>query len=242
MRLRKAIQRFTRRFGYEIRRLPPNESGIFIALNQIGFDLVLDIGANCGQFASELRKAGYQGEIASFEPSSAAFTSLQAASASDPSWRVYREAIGASAGTSILRVASNNAASSSFFDFTRNHLLGAPEVHWVDKQEVDVVTLSEVLGRVHHSGSIFAKFDVQGSEYDILASIDPKELRAVVAMAVEISLVEVYAGAPYGCEVLQLIEDAGYRLFKVFPEFTSRESGELLQANYLFVRKDLDVA
>jgi FkbM family methyltransferase len=42
-----------------------------------GINLVLDVGANVGQFGLSLRNRGYAGQIMSFEPVSDAFNELK---------------------------------------------------------------------------------------------------------------------------------------------------------------------
>ena len=51
--------------------------------------LVLDVGANIGQYGSELRSIGYEGQIISFEPTSDAYTKLAALSKKDKKWKQY---------------------------------------------------------------------------------------------------------------------------------------------------------
>ena len=53
-------------------------------IRRLGIDCVLDVGANSGQFAKALRRAGYDGRIVSFEPVASVFADLRAAAASDP--------------------------------------------------------------------------------------------------------------------------------------------------------------
>jgi hypothetical protein len=59
------------------------------SLRQFKIDLVLDVGANMGQFASEIRHCGYAGRIVSFEPLSQAHGQLLQSSAGDSLWEAY---------------------------------------------------------------------------------------------------------------------------------------------------------
>ena len=46
------------------------------------------MGANRGQYARRLRRTGFKGHIASFEPVPAVFEELRATAAEDPRWLV----------------------------------------------------------------------------------------------------------------------------------------------------------
>src|SRR6476659_2537452 len=56
-------------------------------------DLVLDVGANVGQFATSLREKGYAGQIESFEPVSSVFQALADTARNDPRWNVHNMAL-----------------------------------------------------------------------------------------------------------------------------------------------------
>src|SRR5260370_16699440 len=47
-----------------------------LLFSQLPIDLVLDVGANTGQFVHQCRAAGYKGKIISFEPSAAPHPAL----------------------------------------------------------------------------------------------------------------------------------------------------------------------
>ena len=84
--------------GIEVRRLSIDTSEqlrIKTLLEHHGIDLVLDVGANTGQFGTFLRELGYRGTIASFEPIPSAHDQLVQRSKNDPDWIVFpRMAIG----------------------------------------------------------------------------------------------------------------------------------------------------
>src|SRR5512132_480081 len=52
-------------------------------------DCVLDVGANVGQYGTELRHAGYRGRLLSFEPVPAPAARRRQAAAGDPEWTVH---------------------------------------------------------------------------------------------------------------------------------------------------------
>ena len=80
---------------------------------RFGVDLVFDVGANVGQFGSEIRTMGFAGRIVSFEPLSAAHARLSAAAKRDPAWSVHpRCAIGDHDGTVEINIAGNSVSSS----------------------------------------------------------------------------------------------------------------------------------
>ncbi|OYV02288.1 MAG: hypothetical protein CFE26_22275, partial [Verrucomicrobiales bacterium VVV1] len=69
-------------------------------------DLLIDVGANRGQFARLARQVGYTGEIASFEPLSRYHHALRAAAAVDGHWRIFPVAAGSEHTAMALTVAA----------------------------------------------------------------------------------------------------------------------------------------
>ncbi|OYW03940.1 MAG: hypothetical protein B7Z58_01865 [Acidiphilium sp. 37-64-53] len=68
-------------------------------------DLVIDVGADQGQFGTLLRDhVGYTGPIASFEPIPASFATLQHRASIDPMWQVEHAALGEALGDLPLNV------------------------------------------------------------------------------------------------------------------------------------------
>ena len=69
MALKKFIQRVLNANGIIIKRYPEMDIKRrmkLISLKEI--DLIIDVGANIGQYATLIREYGYKGRISSFEP------------------------------------------------------------------------------------------------------------------------------------------------------------------------------
>ena len=91
--------------------LPPEvRRGRLMIWRQI--DLVIDVGANSGQYGGALRAAGYGGRILSFEPLAEAFATLSERCLDDPLWDCHCIAVGAGAGSAVLNVSRDLEASS----------------------------------------------------------------------------------------------------------------------------------
>src|SRR3954447_16315683 len=130
------------RMGLEISHYRPFAARIAARLE--GVPVVIDVGANRGQYATELRRHGYRGEIVSFEPLEEAFAQLAAAAAPHTDWTCHRMALGASAGEARINVASN-LASSSLLEMATAHRVGAPSVSITGVETVPVARLDDVL-------------------------------------------------------------------------------------------------
>ena len=64
--MKKLIKKLFNKFGIEINRLQPNldeGSQVVAAMRKVNIDVIFDIGANAGQFSSEIRMKGYTGKI-----------------------------------------------------------------------------------------------------------------------------------------------------------------------------------
>ena len=99
-------------------------------LDEAEISLVLDVGANAGQYAQEIRASGYGGRILSFEPLPDAFAQLSRNLASDPLWEGRRLAAGETDGIATMNVAGNSW-SSSLLPMLGQHREAAPQAGYV---------------------------------------------------------------------------------------------------------------
>lgn len=199
-----------------------------------GIDLVLDVGAADGGFVRQIRQHGYTGEIVSFEPQAHMHAALQQHAASDPRWETHHLALGETAGTATINVASNGT-SSSLLPMLDAHVDAAPHVTYVAQQTVEVARLDDVaLQRVASARGTLLKIDTQGFEREVLSG-GPDVVAACAAVQLELSLTALYEGGMLVDEAVSWAYDHGFRLV-VIDQGYAAPTGEILQIDGLFVR------
>jgi FkbM family methyltransferase len=236
-------------FGLEVflaRNLPPpavqveivNKASMELvsSLRKFKIDLVLDVGANTGQFASEIRQGGYAGRIVSFEPLSQAYDELLLSSAADSMWEAYpRCALGDHNGDIEINIAGNSF-SSSILPMLESHRSAAPESAYVSKEVVPIKTLDAVAGPyLKDAQAPFLKIDTQGFEWLVLDGAHDT-LPQIKGIFVELSLVALYDGQYLWREVIDRLEAEGFTLWALKPEFSDPVSGRSLQVDGIFYR------
>jgi FkbM family methyltransferase len=193
--------------------------------------VVVDIGANCGQYGAMLRAHGYHGTLLSYEPLPEAFRKLSARAAADGKWEAYQAAVAATHGVVTLNVAQN-LVSSSVLPMTARHVAAAPASQILQSIEVQTVTLADIL-RPRAPASTLVKIDTQGYESEVLDGAGTY-LSRVSLLEVELSLVELYSGQPLFRQVDARLVAAGFGLVSIEEGFFDERSGELLQIDAIY--------
>jgi FkbM family methyltransferase len=203
-------------------------------LTRAGIDLVLDVGANRGQYGSLLRDLGYRGQIVSFEPLSAAFAELSRVAADDGRWTALRLGLGDQPGRATLHVAGNSE-SSSILPMLSRHTQSAPESAYVGTEEIEIDTLAHVLEQhAPPQARVFVKLDTQGFERKILDG--GGDLARVLGLQLEMSLVPLYDGETLLAEMVSYLNGRGFTLMSLEPGHGDPASGQLLQVDGVFFR------
>ena len=211
-------------------------------INQLrsrGVTVVLDIGANRGQFAAGLRNAGYDGRIISFEPLSEPFAALQASASADPLWDCCRCALGDVDGTVSMHVAANSGASSSVLPMLQIHRDAAPYATYIGAEDVSIRRLDTVAPVILlPSDVIFAKMDVQGFEKWVFAGGASTLQKHCVGLHIELSTTPLYENSMAISEALDLIYSLGYTLWSVHNAFSDPRDERMLAVDGIFFRDE----
>jgi FkbM family methyltransferase len=238
-RLRSAARRIRQTFGFEVRRhqsvlgydlAPFRHRARLLACEDV--HLVIDVGANVGQYASALRRGGYPGDILSLEPLAEPFAALRARAAGDPHWTCEQVALGERSGFADLRVAAHSAGSS-FLEVGETLVANTPEMATVGSERVRVEPLAHLLESIA-SNSAFLKLDVQGFELQILRAGEDI-LPRLAGIEVELSFEPLYEGEGSFLEVTQLLDALGFRLAAVDPGIPDRRTGFPLQVDGIYL-------
>lgn len=241
-RAKGLVKTAVRTCGYEVRRFRPDESEaaqLVQALKIADINLVFDIGANTGQFARDIRQAGYHERIVSFEPLRSARAKLLIAAKQDSAWNVHDQAaLGDSAGEALIHVAANSV-SSSVLPMLESHVSAAPESVYVGIERVPIQRLDDIASYYLSpaSSNLFIKIDAQGFEWQILDGA-PDALRHARGLLCELSLVPLYEGQRLWREMVDRLHDEGFGLWAVQRGFTDSATGQSLQMDGIFLRHD----
>lgn len=238
--MKKIIKKIINRAGFELHRFNRASTpfGLFIAaIKNFGIDLVVDVGANIGQFASELREGGFSGHILSFEPLSAAYQTLTQNSKSDDNWDVFpRCAIGDIDGEMMINV-SQNSVSSSILTMLSSHQAAAPQSNYVTQEATPIFRLDSILPiKIAGFHSVLLKIDTQGYEWKVLDGAT-RVLPHIKAIQMELSLVDLYDGQHLWLESIERLKNLGFSLWSLQPAFTNHKTGQTLQFDGLFIRQ-----
>lgn len=201
-------------------------------------DTVIDIGANSGQYASDLRMAAYTGRIVSFEPLSEAFSLLLRNASKDPLWECRQCAVGDVDGMISLNVAGNAGASSSILPMLKSHQDAFPPANYIGTEQVPIHRLDGLTPKVVGPNSVvFLKIDVQGFEKQVIAGAQSTISDHVVGMQLELSFIPLYEGGMLIREALDLVYSLGFTLTGLLPGFADPRTGRMLQADGIFFRE-----
>ena len=229
-----------RRAGIEVSRYYPELDWKRQLLNQLKshhVDVVLDIGANSGQYATGLRTRAFKGRIVSFEPLPGPFSLLESKASADPLWDCQRCALGNADGTISINVAGNAGLSSSVLPMLKSHQDAYPPANYIGTEEVPIHRLDSVAPEILRPTDVaFLKMDVQGFEKQVLAGGESTVNDRCVGMQLELSFLPLYEGDMLIREALDLIYSLGFTMTGLLPGFMDARNGRMLQADGIFFR------
>ena len=234
--IRQAIQSLANALGYEVHKqswFSPRDR--MRMMERLGINFVIDVGANSGGYAAELRKDGYKGAIWSYEPLHKEFEDLARASASDDLWKAINCACGAKEGNAEIN-RSKNGFSSSLLPMLEALSVNAPAANYISQEKISVCTLDEsLLPALKPVDKVWMKIDTQGFEAEVFKGAT-RLMPHVSALECELTLSPLYEGQALIDELITSIYAKGFRMVGIAPVFFAMETGYQLQIDGTFLR------
>ncbi|MDH3326205.1 MAG: FkbM family methyltransferase [Gammaproteobacteria bacterium] len=197
-----------------------HESYLRQCFSEKKIDVVIDVGANEGQFGDFIRNSvGFDGRIISFEPNPSSFVKLKNKAQADDLWDAFNYALGKEKGELDL-IAHEASVLSSFLKPNHNFSdTFGKNVESEKKVRVNVEILGDVLPKIItdlEKNNIFLKMDTQGFDFEVFSGIG-RVLDRIVLMQSEVSLIPLYEGMKEWKDSLSVYESKGFEVCTFFP-------------------------
>ncbi|MFA5403435.1 MAG: FkbM family methyltransferase [Ignavibacteria bacterium] len=222
------------KFGVDVKMT--DEEVLMKQLKYNKIDLILDIGANTGQFSNMVFKLSYKGKIVSFEPLTSAYKILKEKSRKVEGWTVAEQcAIGEEDGEIEINI-SKNSISSSALKILNEHVSAAPDSEFIGSEKVKIYKLDTIADKFSKEAkNIFIKIDTQGFEEKILNGAT-NFIKKAKGLLIETSLLPLYEEQALFPQIYDRVTKQGFELYGIQPAFINKETGRVLQIDAIFFR------
>ena len=199
-----------------------------------GLAMVVDIGANRGQFALAVRRWAPQAALVSFEPLPRPARVFRSLFTADSTRVVLHEvAIGPNSQQCEMHLSARDDSSSllPISELQENIFPGTSEVSTLS---VRMGPLENFIKKEDVRAPALLKLDVQGFEYEALRGCESL-LPLFGQVYCECSFLELYSGQKLAADVIDWLASRGFRLSGIYN--SSYDSfGRAVQADFLFQR------
>lgn len=205
-------------------------------LRELDINCVLDVGANVGQYALQLREVGYTGRIVSFEPLEHLVELLRSAAARDHDWLVFDCALGDKAGAAEINVVPGTM--SSLLTSSRFGKEWSAKLQDMRPETIQIQTLEAVFDQAIDGldePRVFLKMDTQGYDLQTFRGAGAR-LAEILGLQSEVSCVPIYDGMPRLVEQLTEYEAEGFEIAGMFPVTRHKETLRVIEFDMLMVR------
>ncbi len=200
--------------------------------------VILDVGANRGQFSLLSRLLFPDATIIAFEPLARAAARIARDRLLRDNYILHRCAASDRTGTAVINVAKADD-SSSLLAIGPLQTLHFPGTHAVATEEIRTERIDDLVDlaapeSIAAQRQVLMKVDVQGMELSALQGARDT-LRHVTHALVELSFVELYIGQALAGQVINFLVGQGFGIVDI--SHVSRDKAHnLIQADFLFER------
>jgi FkbM family methyltransferase len=197
---------------------------------------IIDVGANRGMFTRCAQYVFPEASIYAFEPLADCYEELRSLSQQSRKIHCYNVALGNVNRRSTFYRSSYDY-SSSCLRMGPLHRKAFPYTGVQSVEKVNMQTLDTVMKRIPVRSPVLMKVDVQGYEMHVMKGAK-KSLALIDCLICEISIRPLYEGGSGFDEIYSLLFRAGFAFSGQVGELKHPDTGEILQFDGLFLRRN----
>jgi FkbM family methyltransferase len=232
------IKKFFRIFGLDVSRVPPFEPYEWLKGRNI--HTVFDIGANVGQFASEIHRVLPDAMLYSFEPLEDCYNELLKKMGHLPRFRAFNFALGDTNGQAEI-YRNDYTPSSYLLPMQDLHKRVFPFTGHTTAQKTEIRRLDDISQQLDVVDNVLVKIDVQGMEDKVILGAEKLISRASI-LIVETTFEPLYNAQPLFDEIYDLLRQRGFVFVGSENPGRNSKDGRILYCDSLFMRELTDDA
>lgn len=227
---KKIVKKFLKSLGYDIDR--KRRLKHYREILSYNFAVILDIGANVGQFSQEMLDVFPNAQIYAFEPIASCFEKLK--KISNKQFHPLPYALGNKNGEVEINV-SSYSQSSSLLPMSDMHKEIFPHTAGSHKETIRIRRLDDIVKEINIKIPLLIKMDVQGYEKEIILG-GRETFKKASAVISETSFVPLYKGQPLAEEIRNLLEELGFEYQGFLNQKKHSQTGKALFEDSLFIK------
>jgi FkbM family methyltransferase len=236
--IRDAARSWARSLGYDIRR---SDSRFYKRpidfIRSRDIDLIVDIGANVGQYGENLRKEGYAGWIVSFEPVAATYETLAVRASRDGRWKALNMALGEHEGTTEINVSESSVYSSILPQLPAAATFSS-DASVIRTESIRIARLDDIFAELPQSKAAFLKIDTQGYERQVLSGASER-LSHFAGVQMELPIIHLYEGTWRFHEAVAYMSERGFEISNITPvNYDQTDKVALVEVDCIFRRRN----
>lgn len=235
--IKRLVRSGFRMLDIDIHRVSEYEKNKFAWLRDFHIKTVIDIGANVGQFALEVKEFLPDAKIYSFEPIKSCYEKLLRRCETIQGFKGFNMALGDYNGTAMINK-NKFSPSSSILEMRDLHLEVFPFTKKTNKEEIIVRKLGDMVeeNNLRLYPELLIKMDVQGYEDRVITGGTEIFKKAKVVIT-EVSYYEFYEGQVLFDVIYSLFRDMGFNCKGTFNNSFHPAKGTPIFADAVFIRE-----
>ncbi|MDE2218372.1 MAG: FkbM family methyltransferase [Patescibacteria group bacterium] len=233
MKIKKIIKKGINCLGLDLRKYR-KETDELKWLEHYDIKTVIDVGANTGQFAREIRGRLPKSKIYSFEPINECYEELINHMSGDENFQAFNLALGDKNEKSEINKCVYSP-SSSLREMAVLHEEMFPHTRGGEKQEIALKRLDDVFEKDPLRKNILIKIDVQGCEDKVIKG-GLKILSEAKVALIETSFFELYKDQPQFDDIYETMKRLGFHYCGRIHQKMNPSTGEILFEDAIFIK------